>query len=129
MTTTSTSSSGVGGVLLVFVLLSYLVACAPLMGVFKKAGQPPWAALIPIYNAYVLLRVVGRPGWWLILLIIPFVNVVVGIIVLADLAASFGKGLGYTIGLVFLSWFFLLGLWAGSSTYQGPAGSRTAVGY
>ena len=34
---------------------------------FEKAGQPGWAAIIPIYNLYILLKIAGRPGWWLIL--------------------------------------------------------------
>jgi len=60
--------------------------------VFTKAGRPGWAAIIPIYNAYVMLKVVGRPGWWLILYIIPIVNIVISIIVAIDLAKAFGKG-------------------------------------
>lgn len=42
--------------------------------IFTKAGQPGWAAIIPFYNIYVLMKVVGRPGWWLILFLIPLVN-------------------------------------------------------
>src|ERR1700761_9356385 len=33
--------------------------------IYAKAGQPGWAVLIPIYNFLVLLRIVGRPWWWL----------------------------------------------------------------
>jgi hypothetical protein len=121
------SSSGMGaGFLLVGVLL-YFVAALPLMGVFGKAGQPGWAAFVPIYNIYVLLKVVGRPGWWLILFLIPIVNIVIGIIVYYDLSVSFGHGVGFAIGLIFLGWIFLLILWLGSSTYSGPAGQRAAT--
>ena len=61
--------------------------------VFTKAGQPGWAILIPFYNTYVLLKIVGRPGWWLVLMFIPLVNIVIAIIVAIDLAKSFGKSL------------------------------------
>ena len=44
--------------------------------VFNKAKQPGWAAIIPIYNFYVLLQVVGKPWWWLLLFLIPGVNLV-----------------------------------------------------
>ena len=54
-----------------------------------KGGRPGWAAIIPVYNYYALLKIVGRPGWWLILFIIPFVNIIVWIIVAIDLAKSF----------------------------------------
>ena len=45
--------------------------------VFVKAGKPGWTSIIPIYNAYVLLQIVGKPWWWLILMLIPIVNVVI----------------------------------------------------
>ena len=40
--------------------------------IFEKAGQPGWAAIIPIYNVIVLLEIVGRPLWWIILAISSF---------------------------------------------------------
>jgi hypothetical protein len=58
---------GVTIVWLIFAVVVYLVGLLPLMGVFGKAGQPGWAAFIPIYNLYVLRKTVGRPGWWVIL--------------------------------------------------------------
>ena len=116
----SNSSGGAGIAWLIFALVVYLVGALPLMGVFGKARQPGWAAFIPIYNLYVLLKTVGRPGWWLILYLIPIVNLVITIIVWNDLSTAFGHGAGFTIGLFFLSWIFLLILWLGSSTYSGP---------
>jgi hypothetical protein len=86
--------------------------------------------IIPIYNWYILCKIVGRPGWWVILLLIPFVNFIVGIVLCIDLAKSFGKGVGFGIGLVLLSVIFFPILGFGSAQYQGPtAGSlppRTA---
>ena len=89
---------------------------------FTKAGQPGWAAIIPFYNIYVLLKIVGRPGWWLILLLIPFVNVIVLLVVSIDLAKSFGKVTGF--GVVGLWLFSLIGyliLGFGDAQYRGPA--------
>lgn len=93
--------------------------------IFTKAGQPGWAAIIPIYNVYVLLKVAGRPGWWLILFIIPFVNIIFGFILFVDVAKSFGKGAAF--GIFLLGIFSVIGysiLGFGSATYQGPAGAR-----
>ncbi|MFJ6671236.1 DUF5684 domain-containing protein [Actinosynnema sp. NPDC091369] len=90
--------------------------------VFTKAGRPGWAAIIPIYNIYVQLKIVGRPGWWLILFIIPVVNIIISLIVAIDLAKSFGKGTGF--GVVGLWLFGFIGypmLAFGSATYRGPA--------
>ena len=74
---------------------SYLLTILPLWFIFKKAGQPEWAALIPIFNLYVMLKVVGRPGWWLLLFLIPFVGlivwIIVGLVVCAGIVGLFGK--------------------------------------
>jgi hypothetical protein len=91
--------------------------------VFSKAGQPGWAILIPIYNVYVLCKVAGRPGWWVILLLIPFVNFIICIILDIDIAKNFGKGAGFGIGLLLLPFIFFPILGFGSAQYQGTAGS------
>ena len=43
--------------------------------IFKKAGKPGWASIVPIYNIIVLIQIVGLPLWYLVLLIIPFANI------------------------------------------------------
>ncbi len=90
--------------------------------VFTKAGQPGWAAIIPFYNIYVQLKIVGRPGWWLVLFLIPFVNIVISLLVAIDLAKSFGRSAGF--GVVGLWLFGFVGypmLAFGDATYRGPA--------
>jgi len=91
--------------------------------VLTKAGQPGWAILIPIYNIYVLCKVAGRPGWWVILLLIPFVNFIICIILDIDIARNFGKGAGFGIGLLLLPFIFFPILGFGSAQYEGTAGS------
>ena len=98
-----------------------IVVLAGMWKVFAKAGQPGWACLIPIYNTIVLLRVAGRPAWWFLLMFIPFVNFVVAIVALRGVARAFGKGVGFTVGLVLLSPIFFCILGFGSSRYQGGA--------
>ncbi len=119
----SNTSSGVG-VGIFFALLSivfYLFYGYCYGRIFQKAGRPLWEGFIPIYNYYVALKIVGRPGWWLILYIIPIVNIVITVIVYYDLARSFGKGVGFTLGL-FLLWFIFLPILAFSDArYVGPA--------
>ncbi len=113
--------AGVVGALM-FVYFAVLIVCiASLWAVFSKAGKPGWAALVPIYNLIVLLEIVGRPLWWFVLLLIPFVNFVVLIILTVDLAKSFGKGIGYAMGLLFLSFIFYPMLGFGDAKYQGAA--------
>lgn len=90
--------------------------------IYTKAGKPGWACIIPIYNIIVLLEIVGKPWWWLLLMLIPFVGIVLGIWMLNLLSKSYGHGVGFTIGMLFLSFVFLPILGLGESKYIGPAG-------
>jgi hypothetical protein len=107
-------------------LLIALLLVVATWKVFTKAGQPGWASIIPIYNLYVWCKIVGRPGWWIILMLIRFVNIIVGIILCIDMAKSFGKGVGFGIGLALLGIIFLPILGFGSAQYQGPAAGQGA---
>jgi hypothetical protein len=109
------AATGVG--VLVYVVIA-VIEIAALWTVFTKSGNKGWPAIIPILNTLVLLKIVKRPLWWIILLLIPCVNIVVFIIVLIDLAKAFGKGTGFTVGLVLLEPIFILILGFGSSQYQ-----------
>ena len=104
-------------------LLIALLLIVAMWKVFTKAGQPGWASIIPIYNLYIWCKIVGRPGWWILLMLIPFVNIIVGIILCIDMAKSFGKGAGFGIGLALLGIIFWPILGFGSAQYQGPAAS------
>jgi uncharacterized protein DUF5684 len=63
-------------------LVVAILVIAGLWRVFTKAGKPGWAALIPIYNLIVLLQIAGKPAWWLLLFLIPGVNVIMLILIL-----------------------------------------------
>ncbi|MCC5951739.1 MAG: signal peptidase I [Acidimicrobiia bacterium] len=89
---------------------------------FAKAGQPGWAAIVPIYNIYIWTKIVGREPWWIILLIIPCVNFVAMVVLSVDMAKSFGKDAAYGIGLWLLPFVFWPMLGFGSSQYRGPVG-------
>lgn len=88
--------------------------------IFEKARKPGWAAIIPIYSYLVWLEIIGRPWWWLFLFIIPFVNMVVGIIFVFDTAKVFGKSTAFGVGLLFLPVIFVPILALGDAAYQGP---------
>ena len=113
---------GIGSTIVGLIIIILLIG--GLWKTFAKAGEPGWAAIVPFYNIFVLLKVVGRPGWWFILMLIPFVNFIIAIIVYIDLAKSFGKGVGYGLGLVFLPFIFIPVLGFGSAQYVGPAAAQ-----
>jgi len=96
---------------------------------FQKANKPGWAAIIPIYNMIVLLEVVGLSWYWIFIVFAIIVPIIGGLVVLAFsiylnylLAKSFGKDVGFTIGLVLLPIIFLPILaFDKKIEYKGPA--------
>ena len=122
----STQGEPPSAVSIIFGLLIALLLIVAMWKVFTKAGQPGWASIIPIYNLYIWCKIVGRPWWWILLMLIPFVNFIICIILCIDLAKSFGKGVGFGIGLALLGIIFFPILAFGSAQYQGPSAGSTA---
>lgn len=110
---------GMGTWIVIIALI--VVQLAAWWRVFEKAGQPGWAAIIPIYNLVVLMRVAGKPLWWIILLLIPLVNIIIWIIVSVAVANNFGKGTLFGIGLFLFSFIFYAILGFGDAQYQRAA--------
>jgi hypothetical protein len=122
-----TTTSINGGVLAVLIavwlaLVVFYVACQ--WKVFAKAGQPGWAAIVPFYNTYIYLKIAERPGWWILLLFIPIVNIVIWIIATVDFVKAYGKGAGFAVGMIFLAPIFLPMLAFGSARYVGLGGQQ-----
>jgi hypothetical protein len=91
--------------------------------IYEKAGKPGWACIIPIYNIIVLLEIIGKPWWWLLLMLVPIVNIIFLIWMTNLLSLSFGKSEGFTVGLILLPIIFYPILGFGDATYNGPAGT------
>ena len=119
--TAGAAGGAMGGIIGLAVGLLVIIS---LWKIFAKAGQPGWAAIIPIYNYIVWCKIVGRPGWWVLLLLLCFP--IFFIILCIDLAKSFGQGVGFALGLIFLSIIFFPILAFGSATYQGPSAAPKA---
>ena len=111
---------------LIFLALAILVI-AGFWKTFVKAGQPGWGAIIPIFNIYLLCKIAGRPGWWVILWLIPIVQIVVAIVVGIDVARNFGKGTGFGVGLALLGPIFYPILGFGPAQYQGASGQPAGI--
>lgn len=117
-----------------FFSTGFIVACvflailqfAAMWAVFIKARQPGWAAIIPIYNLYIMTKIGGKPGIWVLLMFIPFVNIIFMIWLYNMISRSFGHDEGFTIGLVLFGIIFWPILGFGGSKYLGPYGDRIA---
>ena len=134
MNTTTNSSISLAAFLpfLLVVLGIFVIYIAGLWKVFTKAGQPGWAAIVPIYNTVVMLQIGGLPTWYLAPMylggFIPVVGILVagvfGILMLVGLGRAFGKSTGFIVGLCLASPIFLCILGFGSSEYLGGGNGR-----
>ncbi len=94
------------------------VAAVGMWRVFVKAGLPGWGALVPYYNLVLLMRLAGKPGWWAIWFLVPFLNIMIYTIVTLEIAKNFGKGVAYTLGLLLLPIVFYAILGLGRAEYN-----------
>lgn len=118
--------TGVWGLFWLVVLALSIVA---MWRLFVKAGLAGWASIIPFYNMYLFLKIADRPGWWLILFLIPFVNFILSLIVGMDIARKFGYGDAFGLIVCGLLGIGYLIIGFGSAEYKGnaaPVGQGTA---
>lgn len=131
--------------ILIGVLIAYVLTIIPLWRMFTKAGQPGWKALIPVYSTYILYKISWTTTvFWILLIasivvslvstfaadavmlvlilsiIVYIAAIVIGIMFNYKISKSFGHGVGFTIGLIFLNLIFLYIIAFGKSEYKGP---------
>ncbi len=115
------SGFAIGGLIFLLAGMCMFVVClAGVWKIFEKAGQPGWASLVPIYNLFLLVRLVGKPDIWIAFMLIPFVNFVIGALLAIELAKVFGKGTGFGLGMIFLPMIFYPILGFGDARYTPP---------
>ena len=111
--------TGEPGIVFYIVVLGFVVfVIAAMWRAFEKAGQPGWAAIVPIYNLIVMLRLAAKPWWWIFLLLIPVVNIIFALMMHAAIARNFGHGIGFALGLFFLGFIFWPILGFGDDRFQ-----------
>lgn len=72
-------------------ILFYIASLIGLYGIYRKAGQKGWEVFIPIYNAYIWTRIVKKPIWWFFLMLIPYVNVFMIMLIFVETLKCFNK--------------------------------------
>jgi signal peptidase I len=94
-----------------FFLLFLIIQFVHFLATFKlyvKAGRKSWEALIPIYNAIILMQIIKRPKWWVFLFFIPIINLIMFPVVWVETIRSFGKNTTKDTLLVVLSLGFYI---------------------
>lgn len=127
------------GVMVVSLILTILIVVAR-WKIFVKAGEAGWKSIIPFYSDYILFKICWETKYFGIMIgltvlygvfaamgigigatIALLVALVISLMMYHKLSLSFGKGLGFTVGLILLNTIFILILGFGSAEYQGPA--------
>lgn len=113
------------GLAIIIYLAIIVLMIVSMWKIYEKAGKPGWACIIPIYNIIVLLEIVGKPWWWLLLMLfLPGIGIIWVIWTINLLSKSFGKNEGFTVGLILLAIIFFPILGLGEAQYTGPAGQQ-----
>jgi signal peptidase I len=76
---------------MILTLLFFILSTIGLWGIFEKAGEKGWKILIPFYNWYIWLKIVKKPLWWYIFLLVPFINVFVILLMIVEILKCFRK--------------------------------------
>lgn len=108
---------------LLIYLLFLAATIAGMWKTYEKGGEAGWKAIIPIYNLFVLMKIIRKPWYWALLMLIPYLGVIWSIWSTNLLSKSFGKGIGYTIGLIIFPFVFYPMLGFGNAQYQALDGN------
>ena len=122
----STYASGASSISVIFGIIAlavciFLIVCE--WKLFKKAGKPGWAAIIPFYNLYVLFDIIYGKGIKFLLLLVPILNVIISVAVSIRTAQVYGKGTGLGVLNLFFPFIVLPILAFGDAQYKGPVDS------
>ena len=89
------ATAAAGVLMVVFLILFaaiYVYMALSLQTIAKKTNtENAWMAWIPIVNIILMLNIAKKPLWWIILMLIPLVNIVIAIIVWMAIAEARGK--------------------------------------
>lgn len=104
-----------------------IITIVSLWKIFIKAGYKGWESIIPIYNLYIIQKIIDKPWWWILLMFIPFIGMIWTIWSTNLLAKSFDKEQGFTIGLVLLPFIFYPILAFGDNNYTDPRNKEEKI--
>lgn len=119
------------GVMIIFGIITYVIISLCLMRIFKKAGAPAWAAWVPIYNTWKTLEIGGQQGFWAVLAIIPFVNIVSAIFLIIaqyHIGLKLGKSGAFVLWAIFLPLVWFIWLAVDKSTWNESATNAPTLG-
>jgi signal peptidase I len=77
--------------IMIILILLFIISVIGLYGIFQKAGEQGWKVLIPVYNLYIWVKIADKPLWWIIFLLIPYINIFMVMLLMVELLKGFNK--------------------------------------
>ena len=77
-----------------WIIFGFIIQIVHFLGtwkLYKAAGEAPWKAIIPVYNAIIFFKIIHRPKWWVFLLFLPVINLMMFMVLWIDTVKHFGK--------------------------------------
>lgn len=92
----SLAAAGLGVGIMMFCLffaaIGYVYVALALQTIANKTNTAnSWLAWIPIANLVLMLNIAKKPIWWIVLFLIPIVNIVIAVMVWMGVAEARGK--------------------------------------
>ncbi len=96
-------------------IILYIAFAIPLMMIGNAKGYTGWFAWIPILNMILMIQIAKKPVWWIILFIIPIVNIIILIIIYVNFFKNIDKSALWILALLFFPFLLLIPYWSAAS--------------
>ena len=105
---------------IVFILAIQVVHFLGTFRLYQKAGRKSWEAIVPVYNAIVLMQIIRRPKWWVILLFVPIINLMMFPVIWVETLRSFGRNrsIDTILGILTLGLYIFIPNFDSKTTYD-----------
>ena len=116
------ADAAAGGMSILSMIVSFAMLAGVIVGmykVFEKAGKPGWAAIVPIYNLFVLTEIAGLSIIWFVMYLVCCIAIIPAVVVPLNIAKAFGKSTSFGIGLMLLPFIFYPVLGFSDAKYLG----------
>lgn len=112
-----------GSVLVIFLVITWVIGQVGLWKVFEKAGRPGWESLVPFYNVFRMIEMVGKPKYWILAYFVPVIGAFIAVSLLVEIAKSFGrKNFGdQALSMILAPYYFFYLGWKKEIVYVGKS--------
>ena len=84
-------------------IVFYIVSAVSLFFMAKKANvRKPWISFIPVLQIIIMLHIIDKSGWAIFWLLVPGLNIILGIIWTVKLYMAFDLNIGLIVASIII---------------------------